>query len=125
MVQCPHTLGRPSLEKGFLPLAAFEDVALLTPSAFYRRLRWPFATVDTDPTAGDLPLPGVLKLLRAPESWCPVGSDPDCWVPHPKSENLHFLSNKFPGAAAGTTFIEPPAQWLILSWGFCHPPTGH
>ena len=60
----------------------------------------------------------VLKLLCVPDSQCPVGSNPDCWV-HTQS-----LSSKFPGPAAAaapeTKVMEALARLLILSWGFCH-----
>lgn len=81
-----RTLGRPARLRKGLPLAAFEDVALLIPSAFYRR---PFAAVATNPTTGHLLPPVVLELLCAP-FWVPSCFKPRLLDPTPKVRESAF-----------------------------------
>ena len=81
-----RTLGRTARLRKELPLAAFEDVALLIPSAFYRR---PFAAVTTNPTAGHLLPPVVLDLLCAP-FWVPSCFKPRLLGPTPKVRESAF-----------------------------------
>lgn len=105
-------------EKG-CPSAAFEHVALLTPSSSHGRPKLPFATVHPDGRAGHLLPPVVLKLHQAPG--CP-GQLVQTHVAGSHTEGRRIcISNKIPEAAAATgprtTFTEPRAQ-------FAHPVRG-